>query len=109
MNAKIAKKEAELLEAKQKREKIIEEIREELGYNVDPRDERFQAILEQKEKEDKKKKKELKKKMRAEKLLAYIQQTDIESKEEEKEKNSSDEIVPSNEEGVDKKDYKETK
>ncbi|NP_001155981.1 growth arrest and DNA-damage-inducible, gamma interacting protein 1 [Nasonia vitripennis] len=72
LEAKVAKKEAELRAAKKKKEKVMQEIKEQIGYNIDPRDERFKQILEQKEKEDKKKKKEEKKKLRAEKLMAYL-------------------------------------
>lgn len=107
LEAKVTKKEAELLEAKQKREELIEEIREQVGYTVDPRDERFQAILEQKEKEDKKRKKEEKKKKRAEKMLAYILQSNdkIEKAQDNKESNNKTE-PQKNENNDDEKDSK---
>ncbi|XP_014209213.1 growth arrest and DNA damage-inducible proteins-interacting protein 1 [Copidosoma floridanum] len=69
LKAKIAKKEAELLEAKQRKEAVLEEIREHFGFQIDAKDERFQEMLEQKEKEDKKRKKEEKKKKKHERFI----------------------------------------
>lgn len=78
--AKIAKKEAEVSAAKQKKERMLQEIREQFGYHIDTKDERFQEMLAQKEKEDKKRKKEEKKKKNAEKLIAFIAQQEAEMK-----------------------------
>ncbi|XP_058807129.1 large ribosomal subunit protein mL64 [Phymastichus coffea] len=72
LDAKIAKKEAEVQAAKEKKERLMAEIREQFGYNIDPRDERFKEILALKEKEDKKKKKEEKKKKKEAKLLSWL-------------------------------------
>lgn len=69
---KIAKKESEALAAKQRKDRIIEEVRRHFGFNVDPKDERFKELLEQKEKEDKKKQKEVKKKQKEEKMMAKL-------------------------------------
>lgn len=72
LEAKTAKKLAEANAAKEKKEKLIEEVRRHFGYKVNPKDERFQEMLLQKEKEEKKKAKELKKKQREEMLLAQF-------------------------------------
>ena len=72
LHTKIAKKEADALAAKEKRERLIEEVRRHFGYKVDPRDERFKEVLEQKEREDKKKQKEAKRKAKEEKMINKI-------------------------------------
>lgn len=72
LNAKIHKKEAEAIAAKEKKERLIEEVRRHFGYKVDPKDERFKEMLEQKEKEDKKKQKEEKRKLKEEKLMSKL-------------------------------------
>lgn len=69
---KVAKKEAEALAAKQKKDRMIEEVRRHFGFNVDPKDERFKELLEQKEREDKKKAKEVKRKAKEEKMMAKL-------------------------------------
>ncbi|XP_043266708.1 growth arrest and DNA damage-inducible proteins-interacting protein 1 [Venturia canescens] len=69
---KIAKKETDLQAAKERKERMMEEIRRHFGFKVDPKDERFQKMLLQKEKEEKKFRKEQKKKERAEKLMARL-------------------------------------
>lgn len=74
LEAKVAKREAELTAAKQKKERMMEEMKEQFGYNIDQRDERFQQMLAEKEKEDKKRKKEEKKKLRNEKMLTFLAQ-----------------------------------
>lgn len=73
LNARIAKKEAVLLAAKERKERLVEEIRQHFGFKISPHDERFKTMLEQKEKEEKKKKKEAKKKMKLEKFTTMIQ------------------------------------
>nr|XP_014095357.1 growth arrest and DNA damage-inducible proteins-interacting protein 1 [Bactrocera oleae] len=72
MRNKIAKKEADALAAKQQKQRLIEEVRRHFGFNVDPRDERFKDMLEQKEREEKKKHKEAKRKAKEDKLMARI-------------------------------------
>lgn len=72
LDAKVAKKEADLRAAKEKKERLMAEIRDQFGYNIDPRDDRFKQMLELKEKEDKKKKKEEKKKKREQKMLSWL-------------------------------------
>jgi len=72
---KILKKEAEILAAKERKEAMLEEVREHFGFKIDTKDERFQEMLAQKEKEDKKRKKEERKKKKAEKMLARMAAT----------------------------------
>nr|CAH7745369.1 unnamed protein product [Callosobruchus chinensis] len=69
LHEKIAKKEQEANVAKQKKDRLIEEVRKHFGYTVDPRDERFKEMLEKKEKEQKKAMKEERKKMREAKMM----------------------------------------
>ncbi|XP_055354599.1 growth arrest and DNA damage-inducible proteins-interacting protein 1-like [Paramacrobiotus metropolitanus] len=67
----------EALEAeKAKRAKLMEEARELLGFQVDPRDPRFQELLEQKEKEAKKLAKAQKKKEKEAKAIARLTSTE---------------------------------
>ncbi|CAL1287909.1 unnamed protein product [Larinioides sclopetarius] len=53
-HAKIEKKEKKAEELKQQRERLVEEISEYLGYDIDPRDPRFKEAVEQRDKEKKK-------------------------------------------------------
>lgn len=69
---KSAKKLYEAQQAKEKREKLIEEVKKHFGYKIDPKDERFKEMLVKREKEEKKKVREEKKKIREEKLLQYL-------------------------------------
>ncbi|XP_053684868.1 growth arrest and DNA damage-inducible proteins-interacting protein 1 [Sabethes cyaneus] len=62
LNARIAKKEADARAAKDRKDRLVEEVRRHFGFKIDPRDERFQEMLAQKEKEDRKKVKEAKRK-----------------------------------------------
>jgi len=72
---KRAAKEKELQKAQQRKEKMMEEVRRHFGYTVDPRDERFQEMLAQKEKEEKKKLKAARKEEKQAKLLERLQQS----------------------------------
>uniref|UniRef100_A0A1A9WTJ7 Large ribosomal subunit protein mL64 n=1 Tax=Glossina brevipalpis TaxID=37001 RepID=A0A1A9WTJ7_9MUSC len=72
LKAKIAKKEADVLAAKQRKERLVEEVRRHFGYKIDPRDERFKEVLAQKEKEEKKKLKEAKRQAHEQKLMSKI-------------------------------------
>lgn len=67
-----AKKLADAKAQREKKEKLIEEVRSYFGYRVDPKDERFQEMLEKKEKEEKKAIKEAKKKEKIAKELARM-------------------------------------
>lgn len=57
-------------EAQEKKDMLIEEVRQHFGYSVSMKDPRFQEMLEQKEKEIKKAEREAKKVKRAEKAKA---------------------------------------
>lgn len=70
LNARIAKKEADARAAKERKDRLVEEVRRHFGFKIDPRDERFQEMLAQKEKEDRKRVKEAK---RAEKEVKMME------------------------------------
>lgn len=53
---------------------MVEEVRRHFGFKIDPRDERFKELLEQKEKEERKKAKEAKKKVRQEYVMAKLEE-----------------------------------
>lgn len=74
LEARIAKKEADAKAAKERKERIVEEVRRQFGFKLDMRDERFKELLAKKEKEDKKKQKEERRKIRQDKMLAKLQQ-----------------------------------
>lgn len=74
LNAKIAKKQADLEAARLRKERLVEEVRKHFDFKISLNDERFKTMLEQKEKEEKKKKKEAKKKMKQEKYASYAMQ-----------------------------------
>uniref|UniRef100_A0A2H8TXQ8 Large ribosomal subunit protein mL64 n=1 Tax=Melanaphis sacchari TaxID=742174 RepID=A0A2H8TXQ8_9HEMI len=69
---KATKKLLEAQQAKEKKEKLIEEVKKHFGYKIDPKDDRFKEMLVKREKEEKKKVREEKKKIREEKLLNYL-------------------------------------
>lgn len=75
LNAKVAKKEADARAARERKDRLVEEVRRQFGFKVDARDERFQELLAQKEKEDKKKQKEAKRKQKDDRMLAKLQET----------------------------------
>ncbi|XP_055595078.1 growth arrest and DNA damage-inducible proteins-interacting protein 1 [Uranotaenia lowii] len=72
LNARNAKKESEARVAKERKDRLVEEVRRHFGFKVDPRDERFQEMLAQKEKEDRKKVKEAKRKEKEEKMMEKL-------------------------------------
>ncbi|XP_055624849.1 growth arrest and DNA damage-inducible proteins-interacting protein 1 [Toxorhynchites rutilus septentrionalis] len=72
LNARVAKKEADARAAKERKDRLVEEVRRHFGFKVDPRDERFQEMLAQKEKEDRKKVKEAKRKEKEIKMLEKL-------------------------------------
>lgn len=72
LNDRIAKKEIEAKAAKERKERLVEEVRRQFGFKMDTRDERFQEMLALKEKEDRKKQKEAKRKVKEEKMLAKL-------------------------------------
>lgn len=72
LNARVAKKEAEARAAKDRKDRLVEEVRRHFGFRIDPRDERFQEMLAQKEKEDRKKVKEAKRKEKEVKMMEKL-------------------------------------
>lgn len=90
LNARVIKKEQEARVAKEKREQMLEDIRQELGFKIDFKDPRFKALMEKKELEAKKAKKAQRKQQREELLMAKLkeqaQETMEKSKENEKKK-----------------------
>lgn len=68
-----AKKLAAAEAAKAKKERLVEEVRRHFGFKLDPRDDRFKEMLEQKEKEERKLAKEAKKKARYQLALSRLQ------------------------------------
>ncbi|XP_058832252.1 large ribosomal subunit protein mL64 [Topomyia yanbarensis] len=91
LNARIAKKEADALAAKQRKDRLVEEVRRHFGFKVDPKDERFQEMLAQKEKEDRKKVKEAKRKEKEVKMLEKLKKRTAELQDED----TKDELVAS--------------
>lgn len=78
------KKEAVARVAQEKKDNLIEEVRQHFGYLVSMKDPKFQEMLELKEKEAKKAEKEIKKKVRVEKNTSKaIAQAEAVSKAEE--------------------------
>lgn len=73
---KSSKKLFEAQQAKEKREKLVEEVKKHFGYKIDPKDERFKEMLAKREKEEKKKIREEKKKIRDERLLNYMKENE---------------------------------
>lgn len=72
LQEKIAKTEAEALAAKEKRDRLIEEVRRHFGYKVDPRDEKFKEMLVLKEKEQRKAEKKIRVEERERKAIAKL-------------------------------------
>jgi hypothetical protein len=73
LKKKIKKKILQKYEAREKKQLLLEEIREKYGYNISLRDAKVKEFLEEKALFDKKKKKQLSKEQKAEKALKYIQ------------------------------------
>ncbi|KAJ8921943.1 hypothetical protein NQ315_008577 [Exocentrus adspersus] len=69
---RILKKESEAKAAKDRKERLIEEVRRHFGYTVDPRDDRFKEMLEKKEKEQKKALKEARRKEKEVKMVERL-------------------------------------
>ncbi|CAG9764542.1 unnamed protein product [Ceutorhynchus assimilis] len=72
LHSKIEKKESEAMQAKMRKDRLIEEVRRHFGYTVDPKDDRFKELLEKKEKEQKKAMKEARKKAKEEKMVKML-------------------------------------
>ncbi|XP_070507736.1 large ribosomal subunit protein mL64 [Chironomus tepperi] len=84
--AKKEKKEGEARIAKERKDRLIEEVRRHFGYTVHPKDERFKEMLEKKEKEQRKQLKEAKKQQKEAKLLTKIAEQNKPGKDEKPEK-----------------------
>ncbi|KAG0427646.1 hypothetical protein HPB47_025301 [Ixodes persulcatus] len=67
-----AKKKAAAEEQRIQREELIREVREYIGYNVEPSDPKFQEVMEMKEEERKQAAKEARKKAKQERMLARL-------------------------------------
>lgn len=67
-----AAKKAKADEERLQREQMILEVREYIGYNVEPSDPKFKEVMEMKEEEKKKAAKEARKKAKQEKMLAKL-------------------------------------
>lgn len=74
LKEKIAKREAEAMAVKERKDRLIEEVRRHFGFKIDPRDERFKEMLEQKERAEKKAMKEAKRKVKEAKMIAKLQE-----------------------------------
>jgi hypothetical protein len=72
IDEKKTKKEEEARKARERKDRLIDEVRREFGFALDPRDERFKEMLAIKEKEQKKALKEQKKKEKEAKLLQKL-------------------------------------
>jgi hypothetical protein len=69
---KRSKKEDEAKAAKERKDRLIEEVRRHFGYTIHPKDDRFKELLEKKEKEQRKALKEAKKQQKESKLLTKM-------------------------------------
>ncbi|XP_023948687.2 growth arrest and DNA damage-inducible proteins-interacting protein 1 [Bicyclus anynana] len=74
LNDKVAKKAAEVLAAKQKKERLVEEVRRHFGFTLDPKDERFKEVLAKREKEQKKLEKQARMEAKEKMMIAKLQQ-----------------------------------
>lgn len=63
--------------AKERKDRLIEEVRRHFGYTIDPRDERFKEMLELKEKEQRKALKESKRQAKESKLMSKLIETNL--------------------------------
>ncbi|CAB3235685.1 unnamed protein product [Arctia plantaginis] len=77
LNDKIAKKLSEANAAKEKKERLVDEVRRHFGFKLDPRDERFQEMLAKREKEQKKLEKMARKEAREKQMIAKLQQKNV--------------------------------
>lgn len=72
LNARVAKKEAEAKAAKDRKDRLVEEVRRHFGFHLDTRDDKFKELLAQKEKEEKKAQKEAKRKQKEMKMFEKL-------------------------------------
>lgn len=95
LSARIVKKEMEARLAKQKREQMLDDIRQEIGFKIDFKDPRFQALMEKKELEAKKMKKAEKKKQREVLMMEKLKEQAKESLQNAKKENKENEDADS--------------
>lgn len=74
LREKVAKKEAEATAAKARKDRLVEEVRRHFGFKIDPKDDRFKEMLEQKERAEKKALKEAKRKIKEANFMAKLQE-----------------------------------
>lgn len=86
-----AKKEEEARVHKERKDRLIEEVRRHFGFALDPRDERFKEMLAAKEKEQKKAMKEMKRKEKEAKLIAKLVEANDDGKGAKKSENAESE------------------
>ncbi|RZF41904.1 hypothetical protein LSTR_LSTR005672 [Laodelphax striatellus] len=72
LHSKRAHKMKAALAEREKKERLIEEVRRHFGFTVDPREERFQEMMLKKEREERRMAKEQRKQLREEKYLAEL-------------------------------------
>ncbi|CAL4125430.1 unnamed protein product [Meganyctiphanes norvegica] len=70
---RFAAKEKAALESKEKKERLIEEVRQIFGFRIDPKDERFKQALEKKELEERKALKAAKKLEKQKRMISKMQ------------------------------------
>lgn len=80
LHDRVSKREQEARVAKEKKERLVEEVRRHFGFKIDHRDDRFKEMLAQKEKEDKRKSKEARKQLREEKMISKLLDQDKKTK-----------------------------
>ncbi|CAH1176252.1 unnamed protein product [Phaedon cochleariae] len=69
---RISKKESEAKAAKERKERLVEEVRRHFGFKVDPKDDKFKEMLEKKEKQQKKAMKEERQKIKEAKMVEKL-------------------------------------
>lgn len=72
LHTKVEKKAKEAEVSRLKKERLVEEVRRHFGYNVDPREDKFKEMLEQKEKQEKKLEKDARKKAKQDKMMQKL-------------------------------------
>merc|ERR1712106_278693 len=70
---RVKTKEKAALESKEKKERLIEEVRQIFGFRIDPKDERFKQALEMKELEERKALKQARKLEKQKKMISKMQ------------------------------------
>ncbi|CRK87118.1 CLUMA_CG000821, isoform A [Clunio marinus] len=95
------KRENDARVAKERKDRLIEEVRRHFGYTIDIRDERFKQMLEEKQKQQRKAMKESKRQEKESKLLEKLKSVKAEDKLSTEPSENSDESDPSEEKDED--------